>query len=82
MKFLGIILLASQLVGATLVPGTDDTWTDGIDTWRGNPFCKDAGAILRPDSPALLPDGSFIGACSAFLVNASAPLAPGTLEIQ
>ena len=81
MKYLAIVLLSMQLVGATLVPGTEDTWTDGVDTWRGSPFCKEAGFILQPDSPAILPDGSFIGACSAFLTKAVIP-APTGLGVE
>jgi hypothetical protein len=40
-------------ISATLVPGTDQTWTDGVNTWAGNPFCNITGSILLPTSPAI-----------------------------
>jgi hypothetical protein len=43
------LLLAAQ----TLVPGTTQTWTDGIQTWAGNPFCAEAGFTLQEGSEAI-----------------------------
>ena len=39
--------------GVTLVPGTTSTWTDGTNTWAGNPFCAMSGMLLQPNSPAI-----------------------------
>lgn len=37
----------------TLVPGTNGTYTDGVYTWAGNPFCAEIGTLLSPESPAI-----------------------------
>lgn len=37
----------------TLVTGTAMTWTDGGDTWAGNPFCKKSGFLLKAGSAAI-----------------------------
>ena len=37
----------------SLVPGSSMTWTDGVDTWAGNPSCKDSGMLLQSTSPAI-----------------------------
>jgi hypothetical protein len=64
-KMLCLIILLAQV---TLVPGTAMTWTDGVNTWAGNPFCnglmdpnaistctgkQGISALLCPDSPAI-----------------------------
>ena len=36
-----------------LVPGTASTWTDGAETWAGNPYCAEAMMTLKADSPAI-----------------------------
>lgn len=38
-----------------LVPGTANTWTDGVYTWAGNPFCVGPGYnyTLQATSPAI-----------------------------
>ena len=46
----GVILL---MIAQTLVPGSSNTWTDGLHTWAGSPFCAQAGTLLSPDSPAI-----------------------------
>ena len=37
----------------SLVPGSSTTWTDGTQTWAGNPYCAEAGVTLQPGSPAI-----------------------------
>ena len=88
MKFLGIILLASQLVGATLVPGTEETYTDGNVMWEGNPWCAELGlfptaGMVTTDDGNLV-DAATIGACRNMraAVSGAAPDSPITLEIQ
>ena len=39
--------------GVTLVPGSGNVWTDGVDVWGGNPACKDLGFLLQPGSVAI-----------------------------
>ena len=95
LKYLAVVLLASQLVGnATMIdPGNDTgnpdeyippTWTQDGVTWRGNPFCKDVGMLLAPDSPAIGAgsSGGDIGACSAVLSAGIAPEAPASITVQ
>lgn len=47
-----IVALALALQVA-LVPGTTSTYTDGTNTWAGNPYCAQAGVILQQGSPAI-----------------------------
>ena len=49
MNLLVLLLLAA----VDLVPGHTSTWTDGIITWTGNPWCMEAGFLLQPDSLAI-----------------------------
>src|SRR5690348_18254274 len=49
----GLVLTIALSGEPLLVPGTTMTWTDGADIWAGNPYCKEAGALLAPDSPAV-----------------------------
>jgi hypothetical protein len=37
----------------SLVPGTGNTWTNGVQTWAGNPMCAQAGLLLQTTSPAI-----------------------------
>lgn len=37
----------------TAVAGTAMTWTDGTQTWSGNPFCATSGRLLSANSPAV-----------------------------
>jgi hypothetical protein len=46
-------LFPVSLQAATLVPGTTGTYTDGTNTWAGNPFCGETGFLLQPTSPAI-----------------------------
>lgn len=46
-------ILMPLFFAAVLVEGTANTWTDGVNTWAGNPFCAEAGFLLAPGSPAI-----------------------------
>ena len=37
----------------SFVPGTKNTWTDGVNKWAGNPFCARSGFLLGPRSAAI-----------------------------
>jgi len=41
------------LTPPTLVAGTAMTWTDGTQTWAGNPFCGASATLLSLNSPAV-----------------------------
>jgi len=73
MKYLAIVLLSSQLVGATLVDGTTETYQQGGYRWDGNPFCYDAGFLVEPGSQASVEQ---IGAC--YNVRKIADITPPT----
>ena len=45
--------LRATLPAPTLVAGTRNTWTDGTNTWAGNPWCARAGFLLKAGSPAI-----------------------------
>lgn len=57
----GIIISAANAPTASaqgvtlpeLVPGTAMTWRDGGETWARNPFCKQAGFLLKAGSAAI-----------------------------
>lgn len=48
-----MLTLLAALFAVALVPGTNETYTDGVQTWAGNPFCAETGVLLQPDSPAI-----------------------------
>lgn len=41
------------LLLTVLVPGTNMTYTDGVNVWAGNPYCGEMGTLLQPSSPAI-----------------------------
>ena len=92
MKYLAMTILLAQLGGATLVPGTTETYTDGNVIWEGNPWCAELGLFparrLIPASELFDPAQSTdtwsdeIGACRNMrLVSASSPAAPDSLGV-
>ena len=44
---------AITLSTPSIVAGTAMTWTNGTQTWAGNPFCATLGKLLRAESPAV-----------------------------
>ena len=47
------MILYLLLALVTLVTGTHHTYTDGTDTWAGNPYCKASGVLPQPGSPVI-----------------------------